>query len=722
MVFPFAAAAAAARPLPWSGRILFGLVLIQLNAFLLHLGHLPPLPPAAELVVDQQNGNRNRQNQQNRQQNNAEQQPSPIAIPITITPMSQMSFTPDMTFNGECQSSKLWNNTWGRSVAPWVDKMDVKVLVQHMNTSVRTVPTIALYDRHNITNFTAETMARMPNAVLKPTQWTGYAAHILNDEYYCFKCLRKAKKRLRMDGDGEGQRQGGGEGQGQGKLNSTLTSNLHRAHTEAMQNMQYTLDNLPFNGLASRETQYKYLPRRIIVEEYLPLATTGMLEYHWWTVNGQPVFICVRCDEGGQTMGSYYSANFRELDMGGAVIKKCPAALPKPQTWDRMLAIVQKMGEHLPPGIVCIDLYANDTDVYFSEFTFTRQRCNTFFAPIVADALLYSMSHGLVTSNLVTGDYVEQTIADRSWVHVSLSLSLSSLEPDKETRLLRDEKQGGGLSLGSSSSSSSSSIIASTRSYPSSLDLCRNQTVDTVANCTRNTEPVAHFPLHCIVTTNHANANNEISATSIGQWKHRTVNLILARIDWRWALGIAALYFCLGRKRAADANEANGKEEAEEKEYGQVRNCFIYLALVVVYKSQQGHFSGLLAPAPLWNTLAQSYEIFTIVHPVTSPAIALSHFATYWISIAAFRARTLRAMLLYWLAYELVTAFVNEFFHYGEADDSVRCVRVAFIQHAKQYAINDVIRVYILPPFFVYGYLLPKMILHWWAVTVAFFL
>ena len=134
---------------------------------------------------------------------------------------------------------------------------------------------------------------------------------------------------------------------------------------------------------------------------------------------------------------------------------------------------------------------------------------------------------------------------------------------------------------------------------------------------------------------------------------------------------------------------------------------------MLVFKSQQGYFSGLLAPTPLWNTFIQSYEIFTIVHPVTSPAIAFSHFGTYWISIAAFRARSLRAMLLWWLCYEIVTAFVNEFFHYGEADDSVRCMRVSFIQHAKQYAINDVIRVYLLPPFFVYGYLLPKMMLHW---------
>lgn len=619
-------------PLPVSGRILLGLVFIQLNAFLLHLTHLP------------------------KDANTAVGQNKPASVYLyppqhqhqeQAMPMSRMSFTKDKTFNGECQSSKLWNETWGRTVAPWVDKIDAKVLVEHMGTSVKTVPTIAVYDSKNITNFTTKAMARMPNCVIKPTQWTGHAARILDNEYFCFKCVRKAKKHLRMDGD---------------------SSNLHHAHAEALKIMQHALDNIPFRGAAARETQYKFLPHRIIVEEYLPMDT--MREYHWWVVNGQPVFICLRCDEGGQTLGSYFSTSFQELEIGGATMDKCNET-SKPKTWDRMLSITKKMGENIP-GIVCIDLYANDQDVYFSEFTFTRKRCDTFFQPIVADALLYSMSNGLIASHLVTSDYVKKTIADRSWVHVSF-------EPE-ETSLRA--KQG---------------LIAS--SYPSSLDLCMNQTVDTVANCTRKTEPIAHFPLHCVVTTN----NNEISAT-IGQWKSRSVNLILARIDWRWALGIAALCFYLG-KRAKGAKA--------QKEHGQFLNCFIYLAFVVVYKSQQGHFSGLLAPTPLLNTFIQSYEVFTIVHPVTSPAIAISHFGTYWISIAALRARSLHAMLLWWLYYEIVTAFVNEFFHYGEDDDSVRCMRVSFIQHAKQYAINDVIRVYLLPPIFVYGYLLPKMMLYW---------
>jgi hypothetical protein len=616
-------------PLPASALILLGVsICFQLNAFMMHFGHLPQKPTPGKN--------------------------DPFAVPQVSLyspplqepePMSRMPFTENMTFNGECQSSKLWNATWGKTVAPWVDKIESKTLVEHMGLPIKLARTITVYDANNITNFTATTMYQLPNSVIKPTQFSGHVARVHNNDYFCFKCRRKVKKHFRMDGQ---------------------RSNLHLAHTEALNNMLFSLENVPLKYFAEREAQYENLTHRIIVEEYVPAMET-MSEYHWWIVNGQPVFICVRCDQEGHRLGSYFSSSFRELEIGGAM-DKCKD-VNKPKTWDRMLSIVKKMGEQIP-GVVCIDLYANDQDVYFSEFTFTRKRCETFFQPIVADALLYSMSNGLVESHLVTSDYVEKTIADRSWVHVYLKPEEPSLRA----------KQG---------------LIAS--GYPSSLDLCRNQTVDTVANCTLKTEPLMHFPLHCVVTI-----NNEIS--TIGQWKTRTVNLILARIDWRWAFGIAGLWFYLKKR-------ANGAKK--EREHHQVWNCFTYLALVVIYKSQQDHFSGLLAPTPLWNTFIQSYEIFTIVHPVTSPAIAFSHFGTYWIAIAAFRARSLRAMLIWWFCYEIVTAFVNEFFHYGEDDDSVRCMRISFIQHAKQYAINDVIRVYLLPPFFVYGYLLPKMMLHW---------
>ena len=49
----------------------------------------------------------------------------------------------------------------------------------------------------------------------------------------------------------------------------------------------------------------------------------------------------------------------------------------------------------------------------------------------------------------------------------------------------------------------------------------------------------------------------------------------------------------------------------------------------------------------------------------------------------------------------------------AEHQDVVHCTRVAFKESAKRYAFDDLIRAYVLPPFFVYGYLLPKFIWFW---------
>ena len=623
---------------PLGAQIMFGAVAIQVVTFLMDVRHISQIPPVEGLTSSM-----------------SHEVPSrPYLEP---TPMSQQSFTEDMTFHGECRTRQLFNDTWGESIAPFVDKVGSKLLVERMETSVKIVPNIAIYDSTNISDFTPEVMRALPDAIIKPAQGTGHTARLWNQTYSCFKNCKCHFKKCK-------------------KTNGTIDipwrkrqQNLIAAHAHALKSMNFTLENVPDSILAAMEPQYKYVPRRVVVEEHLPMET--MKEYHWWTVNGQPVFACVRCDQGGRRLGSYFSTSFHELEIG-SFMDKC-IDLAKPKTWNRMLSIVKKMGENIP-GVVCIDLYANDEDVYFSEFTFTRHQCREHFQPIVADGLLYSMSHGLIESHLVTSEYVEKTIADRSWIHVSF-------EPNKPSP---------GRNMG-----------LSARGYPSSLDLCRNQTTEkNVTICTQQAISASVFPLHCMVTK-----GKEIAA--VGLLKHRTFKQILVKVDWCLALGLAILWLYLNKR-------VRGGQK--EREYRQVWNCVVYLIVVVFYKSQQAIFSGLLAPSPLWTTVVQSYEAFTIVHPVTSPAIAVSHFGTYWIAIAAFRSKTLSSMLFWWFCYEVVTSFVNEFTHFAEEDDSVRCMRVSFILHAKQYAINDVIRVYLLPPLFVYGYLLPKMALHWLSV------
>ena len=108
----------------------------------------------------------------------------------------------------------------------------------------------------------------------------------------------------------------------------------------------------------------------------------------------------------------------------------------------------------------------------------------------------------------------------------------------------------------------------------------------------------------------------------------------------------------------------------------------------------------------------QSFAAFAYVHPLSPPLLPLCHFATYWFLIAAWRSKSPRNLLMWQLLYEM-QASIGEFAHISEHQDAVHCTRVAFKESAKRYAFDDLIRGYVLPPFFVYGYLLPKFIWFW---------
>jgi hypothetical protein len=325
-------------------------------------------------------------------------------------------------------------------------------------------------------------------------------------------------------------------------------------------------------------------------------------------------------------------------------------------------------------GIVSIDLYASDTDVYFSEFTFTRNLCRTDSSPKVVDALLYFIDHKLIDTAQVTAEFVEQTLADRSWVQVALDSNDDGRFPHTPSLL-------------------------TTQSYPSSFDLCksRNATIAEKKRCLRLVDPIQQYPLHCV-----ASKNGGLSA--IGIWKDDRFRRILAKIDWLLAAGLAGIWIVC---------KLTGKGDAQPRH--QIWNCFLYLTIVVLYKWQQDSTHGLVAPNSLWTTVYESWQAFTVVHPVSSPAIALSHMATYWVSVAALRSQSLQSMVFYWFCYEVATSFINEYYHFGEEDNGVHCARVTFIAAAKHYAMNDVVRIYFMPPFLVYGYLLPKMVLHWFG-------
>lgn len=238
--------------------------------------------------------------------------------------------------------------------------------------------------------------------------------------------------------------------------------------------------------------------------------------------------------------------------------------------------------------------------------------------------------------------------------------------------------------------------------YDSPDDLCQGLKNDSFRkSCQEASLVVKSSPLRCIIF------ENTETTRSIGAKKVPSFQSVMERVDWGYALTLLVIVAILTYFKVGVQHQKN--------QY--LNNClYIGAMFFVVYftKPTEGFFSS----NSITSVVKESYRAFTIVHPVSSPWIAMSHFATYWFKIASWRAKSFRNMLAWQLLVEWVTAPVNEFAHHLEEHNDVRCMRIAFISTVKHFAVDDVIRVYVLPPFFVYGYLLPKFLFHWTTVCM----
>jgi hypothetical protein len=546
-------------------------------------------------------------------------------------------FYENTTYTDECRNHYLKNSTWGKLRAPFVDKDRVKYLVQSMNSTVRIIPTLATYNKDNLSNFTEATLESLPDSfIIKPSHTTGSVARFDNGTYNCFK-----------------------------QCNFNFAPKTPEGSVSRMkENMKHIIKGSRY--IENLERQYKYIKPNIIIEEHLPME--GMLEYHWWIVNGHPVFVCIRCNEITAARGSYFSSRFEQLNVTSS-LEPCEN-LRKPSTWDEMQTIVRQLGKHID-GIVRLDLYANDEAVWFSEFTFSSASCRGHFKPLAADALLYNVLHNRLGQEMVTPQFVEAYINQMSWVLVDMdSLTFT---------------QG---------------AVASSDQYPSLQDLCQdvvtatNGTSEETRSCYRSAAQAESYPLRCV-------SKKDGELTAVGQMTKTTLETVMDRVDWPWVIMLGILLVGLASYRIG-----------EKQRRHQYWNVLLYLLCQLVYKCLKPSFQGLFSPDSVVTTIVESVKAFTIVHPMSSQLVVISHLGTYWTEIAAWRAKSLKMMLFWYFMFELATSFVNELSHHMEDDIGVRCTRVMFVYEMKHYAIDDMIRAYLLSPFLVYGYLLPKFVCH----------
>lgn len=116
------------------------------------------------------------------------------------------------------------------------------------------------------------------------------------------------------------------------------------------------------------EVQYKYVEKRIIVEEYLG---DNLAAYKFYCFNGVPKFLYVSSDKNGVADHylDYFDMDWNRLPYLLKGHEHYPGEIGKPVSFEKMMEVAEKLSSEFP--FVRVDLYDVQGNVYFSELTFT---------------------------------------------------------------------------------------------------------------------------------------------------------------------------------------------------------------------------------------------------------------------------------------------------------------------------------------------------------------
>ena len=225
-----------------------------------------------------------------------------------------------VTFNEKLQYLKLYDRNPLYSVL--VDKAAVKTYVAQTIGEQYVVPTLGVWENPQDIDFEA-----LPSQfVLKCTHNSGVGV-----------CVCKDKAAFDME-------------------------NAKAALARGLQKNYY---------LAEREWPYKEVAPRILAEQYLEnSAASGLIDYKIHCFNGVPRLVLV-CNDRFSASGlteDFFSPAWEHLPIKRPNIPNAATPAAKPEKWDDMLALAEKLAKDIP--FVRVDFYFAGGRFYFSEMTF----------------------------------------------------------------------------------------------------------------------------------------------------------------------------------------------------------------------------------------------------------------------------------------------------------------------------------------------------------------
>ena len=147
-------------------------------------------------------------------------------------------------------------------------------------------------------------------------------------------------------------------------------------------------------SVVSREWQYRDIPRKIICEKYMKddkqNEKTGIINYKVNCFNGVPKYIYVSSNVEGKTNDrlSLLTPEWENAPFTHGRYRAFDGTPPKPLNYEKMLEYSKILSENIP--YVRVDFYGIDSQLYFSELTFTIASGFTRYEPEGSDELIGS--------------------------------------------------------------------------------------------------------------------------------------------------------------------------------------------------------------------------------------------------------------------------------------------------------------------------------------------
>ncbi len=218
------------------------------------------------------------------------------------------------------------------SLAPRVDKYEVRNFVQKRVGEKYLIPLIGIYDHFDQIDFQS-----LPNAFAMK------ATHGCN-----WNILVKDKYQIDWNAT-------------RTQMNKWLKSNYYNTNLEAV---------------------YKNIKGRIIIEELLQDSSGDLKDFKFYCCNGVPTGAHVDFDRYGNHQFRVYDNQWNEF-IKEKLNDKPPPIIPKPNKLEELLDVCRKLSRGF--SFVRVDLYYTDECIFFSELTFTPGDGLALFDPVRSD-------------------------------------------------------------------------------------------------------------------------------------------------------------------------------------------------------------------------------------------------------------------------------------------------------------------------------------------------